>query len=68
MVVCCGGARNAIERVKRFVSCWSIEEEVIRIGFGYRVLEGFIQSLVVGQRHPLRADFSETVMLAVFSL
>ena len=64
---CCGGAWNAIERVMGYVSCWSIKEEGISIGVGYRVLEGFIQSLVVGQRHPLRADFSETVMLAVFS-
>ena len=36
-----GGAWNAIERVKRFVPCWSIEEEGIRIGVGYRVLEGY---------------------------
>ena len=41
MVGCCGGARNAIEHVKGFVSCWSIEEEGISIGVGYRVLEGY---------------------------
>ena len=41
MVDCCGGAWNAIERVKRFVPCRSIEEEGIRIGIGYRVSEGY---------------------------
>ena len=41
MVDCCGGAWNAIERVKIFVPCWSIEEEGIRIGVGYRVLEEY---------------------------
>ena len=41
MVGCCGGAWNAIERVKGFVSCWSIKEEDISIGVGYRVLEGY---------------------------
>ena len=41
MVDCCGGALNDIERVKIFVPCRSIEGEVIRIGVGYRVLEGY---------------------------
>ena len=41
MVGCCGGAWNAIERVKGFVSSWSIEEEGISIGVGYQVLEGY---------------------------
>ena len=41
MVGCCGGLWNAIERVKGFVSCWSIKEEGISIGVGYRVLEGY---------------------------
>ena len=41
MVGCGGGARNAIERVKGFFSCWSIEEEGISIGVGYLVLEGY---------------------------
>ena len=41
MVDCCSGAWNAIERVKRFFPCWSIEEEGIRIGVGYRVMEGY---------------------------
>ena len=41
MVGCCGGAWNAIERVKGLVSCWSINEDGISIGVGYRVLEGY---------------------------
>ena len=41
MVGCCSGAWNDIERVKGFVSCWSIKEDGISIGVGYRVLEDY---------------------------
>ena len=41
MVGCCGGAWSTIERVKGFVSCWSIKEEGISIGVGHRLLEGY---------------------------
>ena len=41
MVGCCGGAWNAIERVKGFGSYWSIKEEDISIGVGYQVLERY---------------------------